>query len=274
MHVKRWITSIVVLPLLFLLIYRGGAMLFAGFIGVISILAIWEYLHIVFPDRERPWAPHSIPSLAFVFGPVMVWAAYQHYPQVILGVFGLNLILSAVLSFPQFKSSPSVVDSIFKQVLLLIYIPVFLSYLVVIRSGPTGVVWIFFLLSIVFSGDTGAYYAGTYWGRHKLCPAVSPGKTWEGSIGGIAVNIGVGSLFKQLFLPELPWGYSLLLFVVVGIAGQVGDLFESLLKRVGNMKDSGSILPGHGGILDRIDALLFAAPVIYYYKTLVLIGSP
>ncbi|MEE8400084.1 MAG: phosphatidate cytidylyltransferase [Desulfobacterales bacterium] len=272
MHLKRWITSIVALPLLVLLIYRGGPVLFAVFIGVVTIPAIWEYLHIVSPGTGKPWAKNPILLLSFVTGPVIVWAAYHHHPQVILGVFGLTLILSVLLSLPQFKSTPSVVDTVFKQMLLITYIPVFLSYLVVIRSDASGVSWTFFLLCIVFAGDTGAYYAGTYWGRHKLCPAVSPKKTWEGAIGGLAVNIGVGSVFKVFFLPELPWGYGLLLFVVVGIAGQIGDLFESQLKRVGNIKDSGTLLPGHGGLLDRIDALLFAAPVVYYYKMLLLSG--
>lgn len=272
MHLKRWITSIVALPLLCLLIWKGGAMLFAVCIGAVNILAIREYFHIVSLGTEKPWAQNPISILAFVTGSIIVWAAYRHHPQVILGALGLNLILAALLSLPRFKSTPSVVDTIFKQMLLVVYIPVFLSYLVAIRSGASGVSWIFFLLCIVFSGDTGAYYVGTYWGRHKLCPAVSPGKTWEGAIGGLAVNIGVGSVFKTAFLPELRWGYALLLFVLVGIAGQVGDLFESQLKRVGNIKDSGSILPGHGGILDRIDALLFAAPVVYYYRMLVLSG--
>jgi phosphatidate cytidylyltransferase len=118
----------------------------------------------------------------------------------------------------------------------------------------------------VFIGDTGAYYLGSYFGQHKLCPAVSPNKTIEGSLGGLAASLGSGALIKHFFLPLLPWGLSLLFFLSISIAGQVGDLFESQIKRVAHIKDSGAILPGHGGVLDRIDALLFAAPVAYIFK--------
>jgi phosphatidate cytidylyltransferase len=96
-------------------------------------------------------------------------------------------------------------------------------------------------------------------GRHKLSPAISPGKTIEGAIGGLVANLVIGAIGKFFFLPGLPWGTALLFFITVGIAGQVGDLFESELKRSSNIKDSSGILPGHGGILDRIDALLFAS---------------
>ena len=109
-------------------------------------------------------------------------------------------------------------------------------------------------------------YAGSFLGKHKLCPAVSPGKTIEGSVGGLIANLGAGAIFKYFFLPAYSWGLSLLFFISVGIAGQIGDLFESELKRSAGIKDSGGILPGHGGILDRIDALLFAAPVAWFFK--------
>jgi phosphatidate cytidylyltransferase len=98
-----------------------------------------------------------------------------------------------------------------------------------------------------------------------LSPAVSPGKTIEGSIGGLAGNLVVGAIGKYFFLSAMPWGLCLLFFIVVGVAGQVGDLFESELKRSSGIKDSGGILPGHGGVLDRIDALLFASPVAYVF---------
>jgi phosphatidate cytidylyltransferase len=107
-------------------------------------------------------------------------------------------------------------------------------------------------------------------GRHKLNPAVSPGKTIEGAIGGLAGNILVGSIAKFFFLPALSWGPSILFFLAAGLAGQVGDLFESEFKRASKIKDSGGILPGHGGFLDRIDALLFASPVAYFFKVYII----
>jgi phosphatidate cytidylyltransferase len=140
-----------------------------------------------------------------------------------------------------------------------------LGFLILIREDQSGAIWIFLLLAVIFAGDTSAYYVGSYWGRHKLSPAISPGKTIEGAIGGLAANLVVGAIGKTLFLPGLPWSLSLLFFLAVGIAGQLGDLFESEMKRSSNIKDSSNILPGHGGVLDRIDALLFASPVAYIF---------
>ena len=127
------------------------------------------------------------------------------------------------------------------------------------RSGSS-------VLAIVFAGDISALYVGSAFGRHKLSPAVSPGKTIEGSLGGLAANLGVGCLIKLFFLPALNWPQTLLFCLMIGAAGQLGDLFESVLKRSSQVKDSGGLLPGHGGILDRIDALLFAAPIAYLFK--------
>ncbi len=284
MHLKRWITSIVALPLLVLLICKGSRFLFAIFISTVCILALWEYFRIVFHAKSSaaPIKPESsniklrslstfnFQLLAFIIGPIIVWAAHRNFFEIILGLISLNIIISALLSFPRFKSDLLISEIVIKQVLSIIYIPLFLSYLVLIRNGTAGVTWIFFLLGTVFAGDIGAFYIGSYWGRHKLCPALSPAKTIEGSLGGLVANIGVGALFKYFFLPLMPWSISILFFISIGIAGQIGDLFESALKRVANINDSGVILPGHGGILDRIDALLFAAPVAYFFKEYVL----
>jgi phosphatidate cytidylyltransferase len=159
-----------------------------------------------------------------------------------------------------------VLETVKYQVQGIIYIPLLLLFLVLIRNGADGMLWLALVLCVIFAGDTSAYYFGTYLGRHKLAPAVSPGKTIEGAVGGLVANIVVGAAFKALFLPDLPWVLSIVFFLVVGITGQAGDLFESALKRTSNIKDSGGLLPGHGGFLDRIDALLFAAPVAYFFK--------
>jgi len=269
MNLKRWITGLVVLPFLFLLVSRGGRFLFAIVIIIICILALWEYFRIVFYARGEAHQG-AIPACGYITGASIIWAAYMHSFEMIIILIALNLLICALISLPRFKADPSVSEVVAKQVLGIVYIPLFLSCLVFIRNGSGGVTWIYFLLFIVFSGDVGAYHCGTYFGRHKLCPAVSPGKTVEGSIGGLALNLGVGALFKHFFLPILPWGLSLVFCIAAGVAGQVGDLFESQFKRVGHKKDSGALLPGHGGILDRIDALLFAAPVAYFFKVYIL----
>ena len=271
MHLKRWITAFVAIPFLVLLIGSGGALMFAVVIGVVCVIALWEFFRIV-PNKAESLNPFCFQLSAFIIGPAIIWAAYMNSFKSVLGLIALNLIVPVLISLPKFKSDASVSEIIFKQVLGVIYIPLFLSYLVLIRNGDDGVAWIFFLLIIVFLGDTGAYYVGSYLGRHKLCPAVSPNKTIEGSVGGLAVNLCAGALFKFFFFPLLTWGLSILFFLSIGVAGQVGDLFESELKRVGNIKDSGVLLPGHGGVLDRIDALLFAAPTAYFFKEYILTG--
>jgi phosphatidate cytidylyltransferase len=132
------------------------------------------------------------------------------------------------------------------------------------------VAWVFFILVLVALCDTGAFYAGTFFGKHKLCPSVSPGKTMEGFFGGMAVTVAGGLGIRYAFFPSYPVETMVIFLMAVSMVGPLGDLFESALKRTGGVKDSGSIIPGHGGILDRIDALMFVAPVAYVFKTYLL----
>ena len=263
MHLKRWITGLIALPFLIFLVYKGGV-LFTILISMAGLVALWEYYRLVFNGEDKP-----ISNIILLWGYginfAIIWSTFLVGPNLSLSVIGLNLIVVALISLFQFKTDQTVLDVVIKQLQGIIYIPVLLSFLVLIREGSSGMIWVFVLLAVIFAGDTGAYYVGSYLGRHKLSPAVSPGKTIEGSIGGLAVNLVLGGIAKYLFLSGLPWGLSLLFFLAVGIAGQVGDLFESELKRSSGIKDSGGILPGHGGILDRIDALLFASPVAYIF---------
>lgn len=263
MHLKRWITGLIALPFLIFLVYKGGV-LFTILISIAGLVALWEYYRIVFNGEDKP-----ISNIILLWGYginfAIIWSTFLVGPDLSLSVIGLNLIVVALISLFQFKTDQTVLDVVIKQLQGIIYIPVLLSFLVLIREGSSGMIWVFVLLAVIFAGDIGAYYVGSYLGRHKLSPAVSPGKTIEGSIGGLAVNLVLGGVGKYFFLSGLPWGLSLLFFLTVGIAGQVGDLFESELKRSSGIKDSGGILPGHGGILDRIDALLFASPVAYIF---------
>ena len=120
--------------------------------------------------------------------------------------------------------------------------------------------------AIVMMTDTGAYYTGRAIGRHKLAPRVSPGKTIEGAIGGLLSGLAAGPLCRLIFFPELPLFDSILVGAAVSILGQIGDLVESMLKRGSGVKDSSNLLPGHGGMLDRLDSILAAAPALYYYS--------
>ena len=263
MHLKRWITGLSALPFLIFLVYRGG-FFFATLICAASLVALWEYYRILGAGKAK--SPSGI-ILWWGYGIscAIILSAYAVGVDLVLGLVALNLVTIALISIFQFKTDRSVLDVILKQLQGIIYIPVSLGFLIFIREGHAGTIWVFLLLAIIFAGDTSAYYVGSYLGRHKLSPAISPGKTIEGAIGGLAANLAIGAIGKAFFLPDLPWSLSILFFLAVGIAGQIGDLFESEMKRSSNIKDSSNILPGHGGILDRIDALLFASPVAYVF---------
>ena len=144
------------------------------------------------------------------------------------------------------------------------YIGFALFHALLLRDLPLGRDWILFLLVVVFAGDTGAFYVGTGMGRHKLCPHVSKGKTVEGAVGGLFFSTAAGILLALFLMPFLDPRYAGFAGALTGIAGQVGDLAESMVKRSAGVKDSGRLLPGHGGILDRIDGVLMAGPVLYW----------
>ena len=268
MHLKRWITSLIAIPVLVTLIVKGSVPVFAVFIGVVAALALYEYFYVVFGGRRiRIFSPISLS--AFAAGGLMMWAAACGQMAALLVLVVLGLAAAALLSMPGYKKDPRIMETVGLQIQGLVYIPLSLSTLVLLRTRPDGLVWIFFVLFVVFLGDVAAYYAGTYKGRHKLVPSISPGKTIEGALAGLAANLVVGVVFQLIFFSELSTLSTALLAVLMGAVGQVGDLFESELKRTAGIKDSGAILPGHGGLLDRIDALLFAAPVAYVWIFLI-----
>ncbi|MBK1735088.1 phosphatidate cytidylyltransferase [Halorhodospira abdelmalekii] len=141
--------------------------------------------------------------------------------------------------------------------------PCWLALVYLHGHTPWGPFWHTFLLVLVWGADTGAYFGGRAWGRHRLAPRISPGKTWEGAIVGGGAAVSAGLLLLAVMQPAAPmWTYLVLLTVLVVVASVVGDLFESMLKRQRGIKDSGGILPGHGGVLDRIDSLTAAAPFL------------
>jgi len=123
--------------------------------------------------------------------------------------------------------------------------------------------WLLFAFLLCWAGDTAAYYVGKNFGRHKLAPKVSPGKTWEGAAGSVAGGVLAGAIYAHYLIPAAPLAFVLLVAAIGNIAGQLGDLLESAYKRWGGVKDSGSSLPGHGGWLDRIDSSLLSVPVVY-----------
>lgn len=262
MHLKRWITGIIAVPIVYLLVVSGGT-LFLLLIAAVSALTLWEYNGAVFKTNG---SLQPIPLLGLVLAPVIVVVVSRSGMVHVPLILSIDLILVAGLTLPLFKDDPQAPLLVAKQVLGLVYIPVFLSFLVLMRMGDDGTRWIFMLLCIVAAGDTGAFYTGRSLGRRKLCPWVSPKKTVEGSVGGLAANIIVVLVFKLTLLPQMTVPAGIVFALLVGVAGQAGDLFASEFKRAAGIKDSGTLLPGHGGFLDRLDALLFATPLAYLLK--------
>jgi len=261
-HLKRWLTALVAVPLLVLLIAKGGQIGFAVFVGLGAAVGLLEYYALVLSGEAM-----AVKAAGLALGLALV-ASFCTDVVATIAVLVLAFFGYAVICLARFGSQDHVSHMLYKQVAGLMYIPFLLGHLILIRDWNQGVTWIFFLMAVIFAGDTAAYYVGRRFGLHKLSPGISPGKTVEGAAGGLAANLLVGVLFKKYCFPEFGWGYWIVLVIVMGALGQVGDLVESMLKRSVGLKDSGRIVPGHGGLLDRIDALLFAAPALYYFKTL------
>ena len=150
----------------------------------------------------------------------------------------------------------------------IVYIGFLTSHLVLIRGLPDGAAWLVILSAITAGSDSGAYYCGRAFGRKKLSPNVSPKKTVEGAIGGLVVGVAFSAFFAWLLLPVVNWLFLISVSSLLTGAGILGDLTESVMKRGTDTKDSGRILAGHGGVLDRIDSLLFAGPLLYYLLVL------
>lgn len=176
----------------------------------------------------------------------------------LLYIFILLMLAHTVLSRNHFSFDDAAV-----VVLSVFYIGLGFHFFIMARNMIDGLATLFFALLIVWITDSGAYLVGRKVGKNKLAPRISPNKTWEGSIGGTLVSVIVSAIYLKFFPQSYDWTVMLVIALVASIAGQFGDLIESALKRYYNVKDSGKILPGHGGILDRFDSLLMVLPVLY-----------
>ena len=278
MLAKRFLTGIIAIPLLVALIGWGSEKTFLIIVMLTAGLALIEFYKINLASNE------FVKALAVTVGLSLIWFIY--YFQGFLSSFQTNgmgclitwsialitlaVFMSMLLHLTLFPKNVILVKKPLIAFIGIVYVGLFLSYLILIRSGTDGKSWVFFTLILVWCSDTGAYAVGKMIGKNKLFPVISPNKTIEGYLGGLTAILIAAFIAKAFFLKDLPTTHCILLALGIGVMGQLGDLCESTFKRANNLKNSGNLLPGHGGMLDRIDSLLFVAPFVYYYKILIL----
>lgn len=265
-HLKRWLTSIIAVPLLFALIYFSSEDVFSFFILVLILFALWEYNRLAFGKEGNI----SEKAEVMIFGFLIVLSAHLNSFPFIVSVVTFSVMISFLIFLFRIKGESFDIIDLGKVIMGFMYIPLMMSYFILLRHLTDGSRWIFFVLIIAFSGDISAYYTGKTIGRRKLQSFISPGKTVEGTIA-LLIGSVVGAFFsQQFFFNEIRLTHALIIGAAGGMLGQLGDLFESSIKRAAHVKDSGFIIPGHGGIMDRIDCLCFMVPFVYYYQLFVI----
>jgi len=225
----------------------------------VSALCLYEYFSLNF--QARP--PVQGTGVALGLLPVVAVVLWPD-PRFVVPALYVSFLGSILLFLCTYRTWTTPLLSWAVFFMGVAYVGMAAAHLGLLRSLPLGREWTIFLLIVIFSGDAGAYYVGTGIGRRKLCPAVSKGKTVEGAAGGLVLNAAAAMILWFCLFREMDLRVLVPLAVVIGLIGQIGDLAESMVKRSVGAKDSGSLLPGHGGVLDRVDAALLAAPALYW----------
>jgi len=249
----RLISALVAIPLLVLLVGWAPPLIFTGVFYLLIIASLKEYFTMAFPGRrwEQIWGI----SFGIAVSATLIWS-----DATATGLW-LSVLLVLCFSFYLFLTG-KLEERLMRLAWTLLgcfYLGFLLPHWVLLFRMPAGRAWVFFILIAIMAGDSVAYFVGQRFGRKKLAPEISPGKTIEGACGYVAGSVIAGGLAGAFLLPEVYWLETLLVALCLSILGQLGDLFESWLKRVFVVKDSSSLIPGHGGLLDRLDSLVFPA---------------
>lgn len=258
---KRLGTSAALIGLTALILFKWPAFFFSLEVIVFSALALYEYLTML--KRSGVAVSRLFGITMGIIIPLVVYMEYglTQSGEVLFLVLGCLFLF--ILKF--FRDTRESLVGIASTLFGILYVGWFLSFLIKIRFLEGGVIWVAYLIAVTKAADIGAYCVGTTFGRHTLIPHISPRKTMEGLLGGLAAGV----LTSLAFHPCLPIRFGVFHVTVVGfliaVLGQIGDLSESLMKRFCNEKDSGRVLPGMGGVLDAVDSILFTAPLFYFY---------
>jgi phosphatidate cytidylyltransferase len=255
---KVWMALIMVPPVVLLII------LFPPFVLHLMVLlatffGLREYSRLVLPNSK--WMERAVGiGLGLILSAIVSLGEIKQIPSFLVAV----LLILSVLSMAISKDLSSAISKMGTVLFGILFIAFLLAYVSLIRNMPHGKLWVLFLITTVWAGDISALLSGASFGRHKLYPKISPKKTFEGLGGAILGSIIVALAFVTLFIPHMKKGTCILLAAGIGFFGQLGDFTESMLKRSAQVKDSGNLIPGHGGMLDRLDSFLFSAPFLYY----------
>jgi len=263
---KRVIIAIWGIPLLITVIWFGEPW-FTILVAIWGLLAVFEFYRMASALKVVPLTYFGlIWTLLFILSP------HFNYDFLVPLLLTSAVILSLIY-LPLRQRKELAFASWAWTIAGILYIGWLLSYLIALRGLDDGRNWVFFTLFTTFGSDTAAFFIGRALGRHHFAPSISPGKTWEGAVGGIFGAIIVSLILVTLLSLPISYWQAILVGFLVSIFGQLGDLIESLLKRNMGIKDSGKLLPGHGGFLDRLDSIVFTSVVVYYYVVLVVLPS-
>ncbi|MDR2666256.1 MAG: phosphatidate cytidylyltransferase [Endomicrobium sp.] len=259
MLLTRILTAVIGIPFIFACIYCGG-IVFYGMMFLVSFLCVYEYFVIL-----KKYNPHTFISLVMSIMFFIFLCFSKNFPvnKIIFSVIVMSIILFGVEIF---KGQPNLcIVRISSSFFGTFFIPLALMYMVYIRNLKGGMEFVFFIFIVIWTLDTAAYAFGKMFGKHKLAENISPKKTIEGAIAGVVFGILGAVICRFGFMSNiLTLRNSIILGFVIAITGQFSDLCESIIKRDGDSKDSGRIVPGHGGVFDRFDSYIFTAPTVYY----------
>lgn len=253
----RIMSAIVGLPILLFFIFLGGAP-FALMVAVLATIGLWEFARMAGVRQQFLLIPVLLGVWLMLLGSYLGWRAWASIA--ILFTFCLVFVV-AILRYPHFT-----VEDVAINLLALIYIGWTFAHLIAFAEMEHGRLLVLYLFVAIWGSDSGAYFVGRFLGRHKLCPRVSPKKTVEGAIGGVLTGVALLAVLNLFFKMLSPLAV-VFLGIAISVVGQIGDLIESLIKRQYGVKDSGKLIPGHGGVLDRFDSMIFTAPAIYFAIT-------
>jgi phosphatidate cytidylyltransferase len=254
--VRRVLSAALLIPAFVWVLYGSPAGVFSALVLVLGARAQWEFTRMFQRDGELVYR-----WLGLLAG-LVVTASFLA-PGV--GPLALTVVVVVILAAPVASSRPPAWGPSALTLLGVCYVNWLLGYAIWLRDIPHGAEWIVFLLAVTWAGETAAYVVGSRFGRYKLAPSISPAKTVEGAVAQVVVSVAVGALVSGWFLRDRPLLLGVVGGLLLGVIGQCGDLAESVLKRSAHTKDSGGLIPGHGGLLDRLDSLLFNTPALFYY---------